>query len=138
MSTRAARWLVALHITAAGATLGGDVVLLALGVSGGQGGDPASVYPAMATLVTWVLAPFAALSLLTGLALARRTSRPLMGQWWLTVKLVVTSGLVVLVLLVALPGLRETAALSLAGAAIPDRSRFVYAVVPAVTVPCCC
>jgi hypothetical protein len=75
------------------------------------------------------------LSLLTGLALARRTSRPLMGQWWLTVKLVVTSGLVVLVLLVALPGLQETADVSLAGAAVPDRSRFVYAVVPAVTVP---
>jgi hypothetical protein len=123
--------LVAVHIAAAGATLGADLVLLVLGIGGGRGADPATVYPAMAALVTWVLAPFGVLSLLTGLALARRTSRRLLGQWWLTVKLAVTSGLVVLVLLVAVPGLREAAD---AGVTVADRSRVVFAVVPAVTV----
>ena len=133
MSTRAPRWLVAAHVAAVGATLGADLVLLALGVHGQRGSDPASVYPAMATLVTWVLAPSGALSLLTGLTLARRTGRRLLGQGWLTAKLAVTSGLVLLVLLVALPGLRETADATRAGTAIPDRSQVTYAVVPALT-----
>lgn len=134
MSTRAPRWLVAAHITAIGATLGADLVLLTLGVRGVRGADPVSVYPAMATLVTWVLAPFGALSLLTGLMLARRTSRRLLSQWWLTVKLVVTSGLVLLVLLVAVPGLREAADAARGGAAVADRTQVVFATVPAMTV----
>jgi hypothetical protein len=133
MSTRAPRWLIAAHIAAVGATLGADLVLLALGIRGQRGSDPVSVYPAMATLVTWILAPSGALSLLTGLVLARRTGRHLLGHGWLTTKLIVTSGLVLLVLLVALPGLHQTADSAQAGTAIPDRSRVTYAVVPALT-----
>jgi hypothetical protein len=133
MSTRAPRWLIAAHVAAVGAALGADLVLLALGVHGQRGSDPVSVYPAMATLVTWILAPSGALSLLTGLILARRTGRHLLGPGWLTAKLTVTSGLVLLVLLVALPGLHQTADAAQAGTTIPDRSRVVFAVVPAVT-----
>lgn len=133
MSSPAPRWLIAAHVAAVGATLGADLVLLALGLRGQLGADPVSVYPAMATLVTWVLAPAGLLSLLTGLVLARRTGRRLLGQGWLTAKLTVTSGLVLLVLLVALPGLLETAAAGQAGTPIPDRSRLVYAVIPVLT-----
>jgi hypothetical protein len=133
MSTSAPRWLLTAHLAAAGATLGADLVLLVLGTKGIGASEPVTIYPAMATLGTWVLAPFGALSLASGLLLARRTGRHVFGQRWLTAKAVVTSGVVLLVVLAAVPGLRETADAARSGLAIPDRSRLTYAVVPTVT-----
>jgi hypothetical protein len=130
------RWrkpLLTTHISASVAVLGGDLALLALGLAGARGADPLSVYPAALLLGTWIVAPLAIVALVTGILLGTLTPWGLFRHRWVTLKLAVTFGLTVLVLLVLLPALGRAAGASsmLAPEMLPDAMRTRLAIAPA-------
>ena len=126
------RWLVAAHVAAFAGVLGADFALLTLGVRGLAGGDAATVYPAMHVIAAWLLRPFAALALLTGIAAAMRGRR--LREAWVVLKLAVTVALTALVVFVAEPGLAEAAASAVGDAeTVTGRTRTTYGVVPLAT-----
>lgn len=91
---REAPWrkpLLAIHIVASVGVLGADLALLALGISGAQGAEPETVYPAMSLVGAWLIAPLAVLALGTGLLQAVLRGWGLARYWWVTIKLTITA-----------------------------------------------
>jgi hypothetical protein len=129
-----ARWALTLHIAGSVSALGADLVLLVLGLRGAFGADPVTVYPAMAALATWVLAPLALIASASGILIALAGRWGLFRRGWVTTKLVITVSLAVLVIAVAAPGLTAAADAAIQGMPVATGTRTVFALVPAVTV----
>lgn len=109
-------------------------MLLVLGLRGVFGADPVAVYPAMAALATWVLAPLALIASVSGILIALAGRWGLFRRGWITTKLVITVSLAVLVIAVAAPGLTTAADAAIQGLPVASGTRTVFALVPAVTV----
>jgi hypothetical protein len=109
----APRWrklLLTTHIGASVGLLGTDAAVLLLAVTGAQGRDPGTVYPAAQLIGSLVLVPAALLSLITGVLLGLLTPWGLFRHWWVTAKLALTTAgavLSIVVLTPALTGLAE-------------------------------
>jgi hypothetical protein len=109
-------------------------VLLVLGLRGAFGADPLTIYPAMAALATWVLAPLALIASVSGILIALAGRWGLFRRGWVTTKLVITVSLAVLVIAVAAPGLTSAADAAIQGMPVATGTRTVFALVPSVTV----
>jgi hypothetical protein len=134
------RWrtfVLTVHVSVAVALLGADLGLLVLGMTGLRGADPATVYPAMHVISTWLIAPLALLTLGTGALQARFSRWGFTRYWWVTAKLVITSILTGLVLLVVVPGL-DRAADAATGASpaefLTEARRTAFVITPSVSV----
>lgn len=124
------RWRTAtliVHIVAAGAWIGIDVIVAVLVSAGWFAGDVevrSLAYQALATFVVWPMLTAGLVSLLTGLVLGLGTKWGLIRYWWVAVKLVLNLVLCTLIVLVLQPGMGEVATYGrdlLTGA--PDASR---------------
>jgi hypothetical protein len=132
--TLSPRWrkpLLTAHVSVGAGLIGADLSLLGLAVWGWRGSDPASVYPAMSLLSSWVVAPLAVAALITGVLQATLSAYGLLRYWWVTIKLAITLVLTGLVLFVVVPGLGEAADSALGGTseALTEGRRVVYVVV---------
>jgi hypothetical protein len=127
-------WALTLHIAGSVSALGADLVLLVLGLRGVFGANPLTIYPAMAALATWVLAPLALIASVSGILIALAGRWGLFRRGWVTTKLVITVSLAVLVIAVAAPGLSAAADAAIQGMPVAAATRTVFALVPAVTV----
>ncbi|MGH2352908.1 MAG: hypothetical protein ACRDJN_14965 [Chloroflexota bacterium] len=117
--------LLTAHLIVSVGLLGADAVLIALGIAGLSGADPATVYPAGHLVARVVVRPLAVLALTTGLALGLLTPWGLVRHWWVTIKLALTlvlSGLALFVLTPRLGALADAATAG-AGAALPFAAR---------------
>lgn len=85
--------LLTVHLIVAVGLIGADGVLLALGIAGLAGGNPATVYPAAYLVAVAVVAPLALLTLATGLTQGLLTPWGLFRHWWVTIKLTSSAGL---------------------------------------------
>ncbi|WP_046563912.1 hypothetical protein [Micromonospora sp. HK10] len=122
--------LLTLHLVTALGWLGTDLVLLTLGVAGLRGADPDVVYPTAGLLVTYLFAPLSVAVWLIGVASALLTPWGLLRWRWVLVKLVLTTVMLGLVLLLLTPRIRHLGALG--GAASPHL-RVDLVVPPAVS-----
>ena len=126
LSPRARKLLLLVHIAAAGAWLGLDVVLGILVITALVSGDPTGAGAAaasIATFATWPLAVVGLVTLVSGVLLGLGTTFGLVRYWWVLVKLVINVVLVVLVMLVLTPGvtaLGEAGRDALATGAAPE------------------
>ncbi|WP_086824206.1 hypothetical protein [Allokutzneria sp. NRRL B-24872] len=127
LSARTRKLTLTVHIAAAGAWLGMDVVLGVLVVTAltadpfGSGAAAASI----ATFATWPLAVVGVLTFLSGVVLGLGSKYGLVRYWWVAVKLVLNVVLVVLVLFLLGPGATELAALARTGS-LPDMSSMLF------------
>ncbi|MCM0677579.1 hypothetical protein NCC78_23240, partial [Micromonospora phytophila] len=122
--------LLTLHLVTSLGWLGTDLVLLALGVAVLRGADPATVYPVAALVGTVLFAPLSVVVWLVGVASALFTPWGLLRHRWVLVKLLLTTVMTGLVLLLLTPKLRHA---GIAGAAFPTRERIDLVVAPAVS-----
>jgi hypothetical protein len=123
------RWRMAtlvLHIVAAGAWIGIDVIVAVLVFTGWFSDDVAVrslAYQALATFVVWPMLTAGLVSLVTGVVLGLGTKWGLVRYWWVAVKLVLNLVLCTLILVLLQPGMDEVARYGedlLAGAADPS------------------
>jgi hypothetical protein len=128
------RWALTLHIAGSVSALGADLVLLVLGLRGLLGADQLTIYPAMAALAAWVLAPLALIAAVSGILIALAGRWGLFRRGWVTTKLLITVSLAVLVIAVASPGLSTAADAAIQGIPVAAGTRTVFALVPAATV----
>lgn len=131
LGTRSRNALLSVHIASTVSALGADLVILSLSLAGLTGSDPRTIYPAMSLIGASVMAPFAIVSLVTGVLLARLTGWGVFRYWWVTIKLVTTTVLVVLVQLVLVPRLGAAARAAGAGLALTDAERLQLVVTSA-------
>jgi hypothetical protein len=124
--------LLSVHITSTVGALGADVTILALGLSGLTGSNPATVYPAMGIIGGSILAPLAVASLVTGILLARLSAWGVFKYWWVAIKLATTTGLTILVLQVLVPRFAAASAAAASGIPLADADR-IQLVVTAAT-----
>jgi len=118
------------HVVTAVGWLGTDAVLVAFGIAGMSGADPAVIYPALGLVGQWLFVPFSILVWLVGVFNAWATPWGLLRYWWVVVKLVITTVMSLLVLFALRP--RLLAALH-EGAALPDRDRLDLLIAPVVS-----
>lgn len=107
LSTRTRKLVLLVHIAAAGAWLGLDLVLGILVVTALVSPDvtgAAAAAASLAAFATWPLAVVGLVTLASGLLLGLATKYGLVRYWWVIVKLVINVVLVVLVVLVLSPG----------------------------------
>jgi hypothetical protein len=133
MSRRWHRLLLVTHIASAVGILGADLALLAMGVAGARGAEPRTVYPAARLVAEWVLAPLAVPTVVTGVLLVVGAGYGLASDRWLLMKIAVTTLLVVVLLAVVIPALRDAADAALAGRAVTGSRRTGLAAGPAVS-----
>jgi hypothetical protein len=124
--------LLTVHVAATVSALGADLVLLVLGVAGASGADPRTVYPASSIIGSMLMAPLAAASLASGLALALLTRWGVFRYWWVTIKLAITASLTALVVLVLVPRLAAAARSVALGTALTDAERTQLVITPMV------
>lgn len=109
LPTRVRKTVLLVHIAAAGAWLGLDLVLGILVVTA-LTGDPTGAGAAaasIATFATWPLAVVGLVTLASGVTLGVGSKYGLARYWWVLVKLVLNIVLVTLVLLVLSPGVQS-------------------------------
>lgn len=121
---RARQLVLTVHVIAAGAWIGVDVMVAVLVVVGMTAADPAAAGLAYQALGTYVLGPMlvsALLCLATGVALGMFTRWGLVRYWWVAVKLAMNLALCAAILFALRPGMPEVAAYgqALAGGAPP-------------------
>ena len=100
------------HIVAAGAWIGIDVIVAVLVLAGRFSDDVAVrslAYQALATFVVWPMLTAGLVSLATGLILGLGTTWGLLRYWWVAVKLSLNLVLCTLIVLVLRPGMDEVA-----------------------------
>ena len=135
LSPRWRKLLLTAHLIVAVGLLGADAALIALGIAGLRGADPATVYPAAHLVAVAVVVPLALLALATGLALGLLTQWGLVRHWWVTIKLALTVVLTGMALFLLTPRLGALAdeATATAGAelAFADRLPVALAVMAA-------
>lgn len=123
LGIRIRRGVLALHIIAAGAWIGIDVMVAVLVGVGRFGDDPATRSAAYQAIGRFAVAPMltAALACLaTGLLLGLATKWGLVRYWWVLIKLIITVALCTLIVVALRPGMDEVTA---AGVAIGDGRR---------------
>ena len=101
------------HIVAAGAWIGIDVIVAVLVLAGRFSDDVAVrslAYQALATFVVWPMLTAGLVSLATGLILGLGTTWGLLRYWWVAVKLALNLVLCTLIVLVLRPGMGDVAA----------------------------
>jgi hypothetical protein len=111
---------LAVHVTSSVGWLGAVVASLALAVAGVASGDAGTVrgaYIAMEVIGSFVLAPLALASLVTGLVQALGTHWGLLRHYWVVIKLIATV-VATLVLLMYLQTLQSLADEARSGAAL--------------------
>lgn len=131
--TLSPRWRKALlttHIVTALGWLGVDAVLATLAAAGLAGYDPDVVYPAAALVGTVLLGPLTVLAWVVGVLNGLLTRWGVLTWWWVVVKLVITTGMVGMVLLVLTPTLRTAGEL---GALLPAEDRLSLLMAPSVS-----
>jgi hypothetical protein len=131
LGTRSRNALLSVHITSTVSALGADLVILSLSLAGFAGSDPRTIYPATSLVAASVMAPFAIVSLATGVLLARLTAWGVFRYWWVTIKLVTTTGLVVLVQVVLVPRFSAAARAAGDGLVLTDAERLQLVVTSA-------
>lgn len=102
LSTRFSKFLLTSHVAFSVGWLGAVTVFLVLAVAGLNTTDPQlsrSAYLAMDLSVYYVILPFCVASLLTGIAQALLTKWGLFKHYWIIVKLSLTIGATILLLL---------------------------------------
>jgi hypothetical protein len=127
------RWRKAVltaHVVTAVGWLGVDLVQLTLGIAGLTGSDPAVVYPALGFIGTTLFVPLSFLVWLVGVGNAVFTPWGLLRHWWVLLKLVVTTVMLVLVVFLLRPNLVDALTL---GAALPHQQRLDLAVAASVS-----
>lgn len=100
------------HIVAAGAWIGIDVIVAVLVLTGWFSGDVAVrslAYQALATFVVWPMLTAGLVCLATGLVLGLGSKWGLVRYWWVAVKLALNLLLCTLIVLVLQPGMDEVA-----------------------------
>jgi hypothetical protein len=129
-----------LHIAAAGAWLGIDVVLGILvftAIFSGDAVGAASAVAAVGRFATWPLAVVGLLCLATGVLLGLGSKYGLVRYWWVAVKLVLNVVLVTLVLFLLMPSLGPLAGDArdslTTGAALPDLTDLAFPPVVSTT-----
>lgn len=103
---------LALHIAAAGAWIGIDVIVAVLVLTGWFSGDVtvrSLAYRALATFVVWPMLTTGLVSLVSGLVLGLGTAWGLLRYWWVGVKLALNLVLCSLIVLVLQPGMDQVA-----------------------------
>lgn len=128
------RPLLIVHVVSAVSLIGTDLVLVALGISGVNGADPRTVYPAAYLLEVWVIAPLAVVALGTGLLQVALSGWSKVRYWWVAIKLTTTALFTVLIVVVLIPRLATTADAALAGEPFTRAERLPLALVPLVAV----
>lgn len=101
--------LLSVHIIVSVGLLGADAALLVLCISGVRGAIPITVFPAAHLIGTTLLVPLALLALATGVIQSLLTPWGLVRYWWVTIKLALTIGGIVLGTLVLVPTLGAAA-----------------------------
>lgn len=129
LSARQRRPLLIVHVSTAAGLIGADLAVVVLGISGLSGSNPVEIYPAMALLSRWVLAPLAVTALITGVAQAVLSSYRLFRYWWVTIKLTLSVVLTVVLFLIVVPRLEVMAGAtdgSVSESALDAAPRFVF------------
>lgn len=106
------RATLVVHILAAGAWIGIDVIVAVLVLTGRFSHDMevrSLAYRALATFVVWPMLTAGLVSLATGLILGLGTTWGLLRYWWVAVKLTLNLVLCTLIILVLRPGMDEVA-----------------------------
>lgn len=112
LGARIRKWVLLLHIAAAGVWLGLDVVVAVLVFTARGTSEPqtaAFCYRALELLAIWPMVVAALASLVTGVVLGLGTKYGLLRYWWVAVKLVTNLVLSSLVIVLLRPGLHEAA-----------------------------
>jgi hypothetical protein len=120
LGVRARRGVVVLHVIAAGAWIGIDVMVAVLVTVGWFSDDPTTRSTAYQAVGRFVVAPMLTaglLCLITGIGLGLATKWGLGRYWWVLVKLAITVALCTLIIVALQPGMGEVTA---AGVAIGD------------------
>ena len=123
--------LLTVHIVAALALLGVDVVLALLGIVGLGDTDPATVYPAAHRIGEWLAVPLAVTALVTGVGLVAGGAASLRTDRWAAAKLVVTVVLAAMLLAAVVPWLHEAGREALGAGEVTDAMRRRLALAPA-------
>jgi hypothetical protein len=122
--------ILTLHVVTAVGWLGTDFVMLTFGIAGLAGADPAVVYPAVGLVGRWLFAPLSAVAWTVGVVNALLTPWGLLRHRWVLVKLLLTTLMLCLVVLLLWPNLSQAATL---GAALPQADRVNLVVAPSVS-----
>lgn len=112
LSVRRRKWILLLHIAAAGVWLGLDVVVALLVITARASGDPQTAsfcFRALEIVAIWPMTSAAVLSLISGILLGLGSKYGLLRYWWVAVKLTMNLLLTTLILVVLRPGLHEAA-----------------------------
>lgn len=135
---RIAGWrkpILIVHIIVSVSLLGASFVLVALGIAGVRGADPAMVYPAAHLVERFVVGPLVILALVSGVFLARLSGWGLLRHAWVTAKLLTTAAFALIVFAVLIPRISETAALATTAAeTFGTAERAPLAIAPVVAV----
>ena len=110
LGRRARTLVLVVHIVAAAAWIGIDVLVAVLVGTGALASDPAArglAYQALATFVVVPMAVAAVATLISGVLLGLGTRWGLVRYWWVAVKLAMNLVLVVLILVLLRPGMAE-------------------------------
>lgn len=113
LSRRWRKATLVLHIVAAGAWIGIDVIVAVLVFTGWFAGDVAVrslAYQALATFVVWPMLTAGLVSLATGLLLGLGTKWGLLRYWWVAVKLGLNLLLCTLIVVLLQPGMDDVRA----------------------------
>ena len=131
LSPRQRKLLLTVHVVVTVGALGAVAVLAVLGIAGLRGADPRSVYPAAHLVESWLVAPLAVATVVTGL-LQALLSWGLLRHRWVTVKFVISVALAAATILVLEPRLSATAAAAQAGEPVTEAARLRLALIPLV------
>ena len=132
LSPRQRKLLLTVHVVVTVGALGAVAVLAVLGIAGLRGADPRSVYPAAHLVESWLVAPLAVATVVTGLLQALLSPWGLLRHRWVTVKFVISVALAAATILVLEPRLSATAAAAQAGEPVTEAARLRLALIPLV------
>lgn len=126
------------HIVAAGAWIGVDVIVAVLVLTGWFSGDGTVrgiAYQALAMFVVWPMLTSALVSLITGLILGLGSTWGLLRYWWVAVKLALNLVLCTLIVFLLPPGMGEIRdhGRQLQAGATPDKDMSTLFFPPAVS-----
>lgn len=138
LGPRARRGVLVVHLVAAGAWIGVDVIVAMLVGAGSASGDPATrclAYQALGTFVVTPMLGSALVCLATGLLLGLATRWGLARYWWVLVKLLLTVLLCTLIVVALRPRLPEvvTAGEAISAGRAPDAELTSLVFPPAVS-----
>jgi hypothetical protein len=133
LGQRARRIVLVVHILAAGAWVGIDVLVGVFVIAGWVGDDMATrgvAYQALGLFVVWPMLTAGLLSLGSGVLLGLGSKFGLVRYWWVAVKLVINVVLCVLIVVLLQPGLADVASygrtLSAGGSPSQDVSQLFF------------